>query len=475
MWPATVLPAMADVHLHQTLSQQQTLAPQMRKSLEILQAGTMELAQLINQALEVNPVLEDVTESVSLDENAPDPEEMDSLEYLNDTDDDWRERSILDSKSAPWTQDDEDRRQHLYDSLVAPLTLQQHLQQQLDLSMVGPEVREAAQAILGNLDSRGFLDLPVKDLAIRLGINPAHLTAALKLIQSFDPPGVGASGIPESLLLQLERQGGTHTIEYKIVRDHLEDLARKRHPQIAKLLGTSVERIAEAASRIGRLTANPGGEFDPTGNPYVLPDVIIERNDDGRLEARLTGEHLPNLRINDFYKDMIGNAGVDAKARQFLRDQIRDGRSLIRSISLRQETILAIAHKLIEHQPKFFTHGPRHLRPLTMNDIADELGMHGTTVSRAVAGKYVLTPQGLMEMRNFFATGYQTRDGAEVSNAGVREAIQQLVAAEPPAKPLSDETLMKALAKQGITVARRTVAKYREQLGILPSHLRKTF
>jgi RNA polymerase sigma-54 factor len=466
---------MPNASLHQSLSQQQTLAPQMRKSLEILQAGTMELSQIITQALELNPVLEDVTESISLDEEAPDPEEADSLEYMNETDDDWRDRSILEGKSSPWTNEDEERRQRIYDSIVGPVSLQQHLQQQLDLSMVEPEIRKAAQAILGNLDGRGFLDLPVQELGIRLGIKPAHLKASLKLIQSFDPAGVGASGIAESLLLQLERQSGTNTIEYRIVRDHLEDLARKRHPQIAKELGTSIERIAEAASRIGRLTPNPGGDFDPTGNPYILPDVIIERNDDGQLEARLTGEHLPNLRINDFYKDMIGKTGVDAKARQFLRDQIRDGRSLIRSISLRQETILAIAHKLIEHQSEFFRKGPRHLRPLTMNDIADELGMHGTTVSRAVAGKYILTPQGLMEMRVFFATGYQTQDGAEVSNAGVREAIQQLVAAEPPTKPLSDESLMKALADQGITIARRTVAKYREQLNILPSHLRKTF
>lgn len=466
---------MSDVFLHQSLSQQQTLAPQMRKSLEILQASTLELNQIISQALEVNPVLEDATESISLDEEGPDPEEADSMEYLNETDDDWRDRSIMEGKSSPWTQEDEERRQRLYDSIVAPETLQQHLQQQLDFSMVEPAVREAAQAILGNLDSRGFLDLPAKDLGVRLGLKTADLNAALKLIQTFDPPGVGASGIPESLLLQLERQGAKESIEYKIVRDHLEDLARKRHPLIAKALGTSLERVAEAASRIGRLTPNPGGDFDPTGNPYILPDVIIFRNDDGQLEAKLTGEHLPNLRINDFYKDMIGKSGVDAKARQFLRDQIRDGRSLIRSISLRQETILAIAHQLIERQQEFFRKGPRYLKPLTMNEVADVLGMHATTVSRAVAGKYVLTPQGLMEMRAFFATGYQTQSGEEVSNAGVREAIQQLVAAENPSKPLSDESLMKALDKQGIKVARRTIAKYREQLNILPSHLRKTY
>ncbi len=466
---------MSEAALHQSLSQQQTLAPQMRKSLEILQASTLELNQLLRQALETNPVLEDITELPSLDEEAPDPEEADSLEHLNETDDDWRDREIMENRSTPWTSEDEERRQRLYDSIVAPETLQQHLQLQLDFSMVEPPVREAARAIIGNLDERGFLDLSAADLGAALGIKERDMKEALELVQSFDPPGVGASGIPESLLLQLERSSGKDTIEYKIVRDHLEDLARKHYPQIARALGTSVERIADAASRIGRLTPNPGGDFNPTGNPYVLPDVVIEKDDEGRWCARLTGEHLPSLRINDFYKDMIGRSGTDSKARQFLRDQIRDGRSLIRSISLRQETILAIAHKLIEHQPQFLEKGHRHLRPLTMNDIADELELHATTVSRAVAGKYVLTPHGLMEMRAFFATGYQTSSGEEVSNAGVRQAIQQLVAQEDPAKPFSDDALAKKLAEQGIKVARRTVAKYREQLNILPSHLRKTF
>jgi RNA polymerase sigma-54 factor len=466
---------MANASLHQSFSQQQTLAPQMRKSLEILQASTLELTQLVRQALETNPVLEDMTESVSLDAESPSADEADSLDYLNETEDDWRDRSILEGRSSPWTSEDEERRQRLYDSIVAPETLQQHLSHQLDLSMVEPGVRAAGRAIIANLDERGFLDLPAKELAVQMQIRKADLDAALTLIQSFDPPGVGAENIQQSLLLQLERAGEDGSIEHRIVRDHLEDLARKRHPQLARALGTTVERITEAAERIGRLTPNPGGEYDPTGNPYILPDVVIERGDEGEWTARLTNEYLPNLRINDFYKDLIGRSRTDAKARQFLRDQIRDGRSLIRSISLRQETILAIAYKLIEHQPLFLDKGPRHLRPLTMNDIADQLGLHATTVSRAVAGKYILTPHGLMEMRSFFATGYQTADGEEVSNAGVREAIQQIIAQENHAKPLSDDALAKQLNAQGIKVARRTVAKYREQLGILPSHLRKSF
>lgn len=466
---------MAEAGLYQSLSQSQTLAPQMRKSLEILQASTLELSQLLRQALETNPTLEDITELESLDDDGQNDDEVDSLEYMNETDDDWRDRSILEGRSSQWTQEDEDRRQRLYDNIVGPETLQQHLQHQLDLSLLEPEIRAAAQHILGNLDDRGFLEIPIQEI-VRISSFPlSKLKAAIAVIKTFDPPGVGASGIAESLLIQLERGSGTETLEYRIVSDHLEDLARKKHPQIARSLNTTVELIAEAAEKIGRLSPNPGGEFDPTGNPYILPDVIIEKNDDGVWAGRLTGEHLPSLRINDFYKDMIGKNGVDAKARAFLRDQIRDGRSLIRSISLRQETILGISHKIIEKQPAFLEKGPRHLRPLTMNDIADDLQLHATTVSRAVAGKYILTPHGLMEMRAFFATGYQTDGGAEVSNAGVREAIQQLVDKENQSKPLSDDAITKELQDQGIKVARRTIAKYREQLNILPSHLRKSY
>jgi RNA polymerase sigma-54 factor len=447
----------------------------MRKSLEILQANTLELSQLIRQALETNPTLEDITETTSLEENSPEPDFIDSLDHLNLTDEDWRERSIIESRNNSWTQDDEERRQRLYDNIVSPQTLQQHLQNQLDLSLIEPPIRAAAQELLGFLDDRGFLEEKLETIYRSCNSSHKHLQTALKLIQTFDPPGVGATGIAESLLIQLERSSGTESIEYRIVKSHLEDLARKRYPQMARSLGISIDRINLAAENIGRLSLNPGGEFDPTGNPYILPDVIIEKNEDGKWSAYLTGEHLPALRINDFYKDMIGKNGIDAKARAFLRDQIRDGRSLIRSISLRQETILAIAHKLIEQQTQFLEKGPRHLRPLTMNDIADELQLHATTVSRAVAGKYILTPQGLMEMRAFFTTGYQTEGGTEVSNAGVREAIQQLVAQEPPSKPLSDDAITRALSAQGIKVARRTIAKYREQLNILPSHLRKSF
>ncbi len=217
------------------------------------------------------------------------------------------------------------------------------------------------------------------------------------------------------------------------------------------------------------------GDYQNNGNPYVQPDVEIKPGESGNWTPSLTGSYLPRLRINDEYKDLLSSSGDDRKTRNYLRNQIRDGRAVIRAIDQRQETILAIAREIVDRQKPFLEKGSRHLKPMTMNEIAEVIGVHPTTVSRAVAGKYIDTPHGLMEMRKFFATGYQTSDGKDVSNEGVREALQELITSEDRSKPLSDSKLEKLLNEQGIKVARRTVAKYREQLSILPSHLRKKY
>ncbi len=461
---------MSEVSLQQSLGQHQMLAPQMRRSLELLQAGALELSQIVQQALETNPVLEDVGLSEPLDGAA----EPDDLPRPGATEDDRREEAILRGRARSW-EGDEQARERLYQSIVAPLTLQRHLIGQVETAAAAPAVRDAARALVGALDDRGFFEQAPEEVGRQFGIDRPVLAAALALVRSLDPPGIGARDLRDSLLIQLEQAGLAGTLRHRIVDLHLEDLARKRYPVIARALATSVESVAEAAALIARLNPNPGGDFNPTANPHVRPDVVIERGDDGGFHAQLTNEYLPRLKISDYYKDLLARTGSDAEARRYLRDHLREGRALLRSLSLRQETILAIAERIVAHQQPFLRHGPRHLRPLTMNDVAAELGLHATTVSRAVAGKYVLTPHGLMEMRAFFATGYQSADGTEVSNAGVREQIQRLIAAEDPARPLSDDAIHKALAAGGLKVARRTVAKYREQLGILPSHLRKAF
>ena len=403
---------MSDFSLHQSLSQQQTLGPQMRKSLEILQASTIELRQLVQQELEINPTLETTNDLVSLDSLAQEPSEDAPGERVSDTADDWRERSIHESRSNTWSADDEARRDHLYNSIVAPETLQQHLLSQLDISSAAPSVREAVRLLIGNLDERGFLDLPARDLAIRFNIDPDTLGSALDLLQSFDPPGIGAENLKESLLLQLKLNGEGSSIEYRIITDHLDDFAHNRYPQIARKLNTTQQRIVIAGERIRRLNPNPGADFDPTANPHIIPDVVIERDDDGEWSARLTNQNLPDLKISDHYKDLLGHQHTDAKARQWLRDRIRDSRTIIHSLSLRQSTIAELTNEIIKRQGEFLRRGPKALRPMTMFEIADAMGVHATTISRAVAGKTVLTPHGLMELRAFSPAAIKTATAA---------------------------------------------------------------
>ncbi len=462
---------MAEASLHHSLTQQQTLTPQMRRSLEILQSSSLELSQMIHQAMSTNPTLESIDEE--WEDLAVETESALGESGMSDTYDDFRDRDITRSACQSHHSDDEERRQFLYDSIVAPETLQQHLALQLQQSLARNEIKEVAMALIGNLNERGFLDMKAHVLAERLSIRPAMMEEALGALQSFDPAGIGAADLRECLLIQLRRLDREDSLEYKICDAHLPDLARRHLQQIARALGTTVDRIADATEAIAQLNPDPGGSFHPTSNPHITADVIIHRNRDGEFEAELTNHYIPRLRISDFYKDLLGKMGSDKKAIEYIRENIRDGRSLMSSISLRQETIFRIAERIIVRQQPFFLYGHAKLRPMTMAEIGEDLGMHATTISRAVAGKFVMTPHGMMEMRAFFATGYQTSSGAELSNAAVRDAIQTLIQQENPSKPLSDDALTKQLNQSGIEIKRRTVAKYREQLHILPSHLRK--
>ena len=468
---------MANASLHQSLSQQQTLAPQMRQSLEILQANTLELGQLLSQAMEINPVLEDVTEHESLDEiTDSEIEGSDNYDDWQESyDDDMRDLAIMERRNQGLGQDAIEAREHFYNSIVAPLTLQEHLTKQIRESGLEEERQAEAVVIVGNLTDHGYLDASLEDLAVRLHIPLERLEDALATIQNFDPAGIGAADLRECLLLQLDFLGLGAGLEAEIIDEHLDEVARNHFPQLAKKLHVPLDTVIEAIDHIRTLDPSPGSRFQNNGNPYVQPDVEIKSGDHGEWVASLTGSYLPRLRINDQYKDLLSGSTDDRKTRNYLRNQIRDGRAVIRAIDQRQETILAIAREIVDRQQPFLEKGSRHLKPMTMNDIAEVIGVHPTTVSRAVAGKYIDTPHGLMEMRKFFATGYQTSDGKDVSNEGVREALQELITSEDSAKPLSDSKLEKLLNEQGIKVARRTVAKYREQLGLLPSHLRKKY
>ncbi len=444
----------------------------MRQSLNILQANTMELAQLLSQATEMNPTLEIIDDTDPLDDPPAADAEVD-YENLSEFDDSWREDQILMHGNPQHSNDDEERREFLYNSIVAPQTLQQHLLDQLNRAAVDDDKYMAAEHLIGCINDRGFLDDPIETLATLSPFTLKQLRSAQSLLQGFDPAGVAVENLAESLILQLQLQGRGGSLETRIVDQHLDDLARRRLAEITRSLGVSLEAVAEAADNIAQLNPDPGAAFDATSNPHVSADLVIMRDLDGAYYARLTDDHLPKIRISNHYKDLLTKLSSDPKARKYLQDNIHTGRQIMNAVSQRQETLLKIGTEIINRQPDFLKYGRSKLRPMTMHDIADTVGVHAATISRAVSAKYILTPHGLMELRTFFSSGYTTQQGTEISNTGVREAIQQIVADENTVKPLSDTAIEKQLKAKGIKVARRTIAKYREQLGILPSHLRK--
>ncbi len=460
------------------LRQVQKLAPQMQQSLQILQAPTLELRALIQQELSQNPVLEDETTDISLeDQNFGDDDDGFGEEFsrLSKLDDEWRDYLTQSRQSTPRSAEDEEKRQFMLDSLVRPLTLQEFLLEQLNTEGSEPAIRQFAELLIGNLDENGFLQISLDDLCLAHSLRMEDLLRAKALVQSFDPPGVCASSLAECLLVQLRSLGRERGLEFRIISLHLDDLAHRRYPQLARKLGVTTEQVAEAASFIATLDPKPGRMFDSGSNSYVVPDVFVEPDDKGCFQIRLNQEQVPRLRISNAYKELMAEQGDRREVRDYIREKIRSGRSLIDSITQRQDTIRAIAEEIVRRQEGFLRKGRSGLKPMTMAQVAEIVGVHETTVSRALAGKFISTPQGVHEMKFFFTTGYRTEGGEDVANTSVKATIAEVIAAENPKKPLSDEAIVKRLAETGINIARRTVAKYRDELGILPSHLRKGY
>ncbi|MDA0812329.1 MAG: RNA polymerase factor sigma-54 [Verrucomicrobia bacterium] len=462
--------------LTQSLSQQQKLSPQMQQSLQVLQVPTLELRQLVQQEISENPVLEDESNDISLEQQKEDDaRETDSeIEALTQLDEDWRDYMQQLRRNSGSSTDQDARRQFLFDSLVEPVTLQEHLMAQLSTADEPPETRELAEMLIGNIDDRGFLQIAIGEFSLTAGIPLVKLQAAKALIQSFDPVGVGSEDLRECLLIQLKRLGKEFSLEYRIVSSHLDDLARKRYPQIAKRLSVTIEQVSGAAEMIATLNPKPGGAFSSTPDFYIVPDVTVEW-DGTKWVPRLNEEHIPRLRISNTYKEILSNSTSDTAVRSYIRDKIRGGKFLIKSIHQRQETIQNIVQEIVGRQTEFMEHGKTHLRPMNMAQVAEQVGVHETTVSRAISGKYMATPHGMFEMKYFFTSGYETDSGESMSNTSIKNALADVVKNEDHKSPLSDQKLVEKLKEQGINIARRTVAKYREELNILPSHLRKSY
>ncbi|MDQ3118540.1 MAG: RNA polymerase factor sigma-54, partial [Verrucomicrobiota bacterium] len=398
-------------------------------------------------------------------------EEFDQLAKL---DDEWRDYMAQSSSYSGRSQDEEEKRQFFFDSIATQETLQQHLMGQLNQTALNTDDRKSAEVIIGNIDDSGFLQSSPEDMSMNTGIAKEDFEHMLTLIQSFYPPGVGAQDLRECLLIQLKREGKQNSLEYKIISEHMADLGKRRFPEIARRMGLSVEQVQKCANNIAQLDPRPGQIFAESPQNYVLPDVTVEKID-GEYQIILNGEQIPHLRISNTYKDIMSQDGNGSDVKDYIRDKIRSGKFLIKSIHQRQQTISNISHQIVSRQLEFLDHGSAHLKPMTMVQIADAVGVHETTVSRAISGKYMSTPQGVYEMKYFFTPGYQTSSGEAMSNTSVKEAILDLVKAEDGSSPLSDKEIVEILSERGIPIARRTVAKYRTELNILPSNMRRKY
>ena len=453
------------------------IAPQMQQSLGVLQASTLELNQMIGQELSANPVLEEESVEISLEEEKLDKDQEDldeELSEISQLDDDWRDYYQQSRSTRMRTDEENEKYQRRIDSLVEPQTLTENLTEQLNTTDCEKDVHDLTQILIGYIDDDGFLSQNIEDLALENGIPFQPLKKALNTLQSFHPPGIGAQDLRECLLIQLNRLGKEHSLEHRIVDKYLDELARKRYPQISKKLGVTIDKITEAAESIAKLDPKPGSELSEGNNHFISPDVTVIKDADEYLIS-INDETIPRLRISNTYKDIIseGNATTDTK--EYIRDKIHAGKFLIRCIEQRQETIRKISEEIVKRQRDFLDHGVAHLHPMNMAQVAEVVGVHETTVSRAIAGKYIATPRGVFEMKYFFKPGYETSDGESLSNTSVKQAVSDLVKNEDHTKPYSDDKIVKKLHEQGIKLARRTVAKYRDELGILPSHLRRTY
>ncbi|MBM3880299.1 MAG: RNA polymerase factor sigma-54 [Verrucomicrobia bacterium] len=494
------------LHLSQKMSLQQVLAPQLQQSLALLQAPILELKAMVEQELQQNPVLEEATVAELSQEakresgeggepDYADPTEPPAdvtfdpatdrpsavaddfqaeFERLAQLDQEWRDYFAQTNVPMRGSDEEEERRQYMFDSIVASTSLQQNLLEQVRMSDLTPDQYPVAEMIVGNIDDRGYLQASIDELAFSTNIPADRILAVLQVIQGFHPPGVGARDLRECLLLQLERAGRQPTVEYTIVRDHMEALGKRRFPEIARALGLAVEEAQQAAERISHLEPRPGRDFMSDDHLYVVPEVFVQRVG-AEYTVTTNNDAVPHLRISNTYKDLMAQPDSSTEVREYIRDKIRAGKFLIKSLHQRQSTILNIARELVNRQRDFMDKGVAQLKPMTMSQVAEVVGVHETTVSRAVAGKYIETPQGVFEMKYFFTSGIPTASGVGMSNESVKGIISDLVAQEEKAKPLSDEEIVKRLSEKGIMIARRTVAKYRTELNILPSHLRKVY
>jgi RNA polymerase sigma-54 factor len=473
------------------LTQQLVMTPQLQQAIKLLQLSRLELVDVVQQELTENPVLE---ETVEVEEDLPaeirddahvdtqqasePPEEGEPTQEIPQGDRladlDWR--SYADNYQQPGTGSgvrNDDERRSLEATLTRRPSLADHLEWQLQLATCTDEERHAASCLIGNLDEHGYLRASVEEVARAAGVPEAVVEAALKKVQSFDPAGVAARDLRECLLLQLDVMRIDLPIVRALVADHIDLLQKRDFRKLAKLLGATLEEVAAAANVVAQLEPRPGRAYGGDDPIYIVPDIYVHKIGD-EFHIVLNEDGLPKLRINALYRDVLGKgANADKGTRDYVQEKVRSALWLIKSIHQRQRTIYKVMQSIIKNQREFFERGIAFLRPLNLRDVADDIGMHESTVSRVTTNKYAHTPQGIFELKYFFNSSINRVDGEAIASESVKEKIRKIIGAEDPRRPLSDQRIAVMLRSSNIDIARRTVTKYREAMNILSSTKRR--
>ncbi len=480
------------------LSQQLVMTPLLQQAIRLLQLSRMELTELVHEEMLENPILDDELDldterNQERDATGGDEQLLSHLESAGTTEIpisepgtaaevkadaaavneiDWENYLDNYTMAAPmpaFRADGEDM-PSLEATLTKPPSLHDHLAWQLKLSNLPPDQLEIGLTIIGNIDADGYLkDPPITEIAADLGVSEEVCEQVLEKIQTFDPTGVGARNLAECMLIQAMHVGQDDDLVVKMIKSHLGNLEKKNYPAIAKDLKQPLDEIYEAAKVIMEFDPRPGRQYSLDDPHYITPDVHIHKIGD-KFFVVPNDDGLPKLKISNFYKAAIGNS---EGAKDYVQDKLRSAQWLIRSIQQRQRTIIRVAESILKFQRDFFEKGIAHLKPLILRDVAEDIGVHESTVSRVTTNKYVHTPQGIFELKFFFNSGISRTNGEDLASQAVKSKIKELVSSEDVKRPHSDQKIVELLRKAGIDIARRTVAKYREQLGILSSSKRK--
>jgi RNA polymerase sigma-54 factor len=470
------------------LSQQLIMTPQLQQAIKLLQLSRIELVDMIQQEMEENPLLEERAAEEFGEEGAPAPE-VDDVKAVERTgevtgegdgkeDFDW-DNYLEDYGPMRVTYDREEDEGPSWENMLSrKTTLTDHLMWQLGLSRLTEAERKVGEQIIGNLDSSGYLVATIDEIAEQEKTGIDVVEKVLAKIQEFDPPGIASRDLKECLMIQAKILGAQNSLVEIIVRDYLHDLETKNYNNIAKKLKVPLAEVLDAIFLISRMDPKPGLVYSDEGPQYIIPDVFVFKVSE-EYKIILNDEGLPRLRISNFYREILGGTSESAnkaeECKKYIKERLQSATWLIKSIQQRQRTIYRVTESIVKFQREFFDKGINFLKPLVLRDVADDVEMHESTISRVTTNKYMHTPRGIYELKYFFNSSISKTSGDAIASKSVQEEIRKIIGGEDARKPLSDSEIVDILCGQGISIARRTVAKYREMMGILPSSKRKKF